>query len=358
VPVPTVQFALFAAAETTHLTCCAAALYGIVSCVLCCCETLVPRGAGGGPVVAIHGIFSPLGRVLFSYATCLCAHTMHRAMPPPPHPRTPQSRTFRARRREQLGCRTHTEYGRACGRHNGGPHRPRKRQVSRRLPREAAAVERHARAPGPSACGRRCHASAACARIVIGGGSGGHARAQHAPRLACRGHHRACARRHGGRRYVAACAQTRQRRPPRDTCVWALAAAAAATRQVHACRRQHSVYSRRHGGRRYVVTCRQPRQRRPPRERCARAAATASPPAPAVTVAAATLQLVGDRSSGGRRGTGVHVPPPQLHPRPPSRRPSLQNILWAHSAAAAAAGQMRACCRAHRACASRHGGRR
>jgi len=218
-------------------------------------------------------------------------------MPPPPHPRTPQSCTFRARRREQLGCRTHTEHGRACGRHNGGPHRPRKRQVS-------------------------------------------------------------CARRHGGRRYVAACAQTRQRRPPRDRCVWALAAAAAATGQVHACRRKHSVYSRRHGGRRYVVTCRQPRQRRPPRERWARAAATASPPAPAVTVAASTLQLVGDRSSGGRRGTGVHVPPPQLHPRPPSRRPSLQNILRAHSAAAAAAGQIRACCRAHRACASRHGGRR
>ena len=326
---------------------------------------------------------------------------MHRATPPPPHPRTPQSRTLRARRRGQLGCRTHTEHNRACCRHNGGPHRPRKRQVSRRWAREAAAAERHARAPGPFACGRRCHASAACPHIVIGGGGGGHARAQHAPRLACRGHHRACARRHGGRRHVAACGRTRQRRPPRDRCARAPAAAAAGTGQVRVCRRQHSVCTRRHGGRRYVVTSRKPRHRRPPRERSARAAATATAPAPAVTVAAGTLkhagargsggrpktgarrrprqlrpprersaraaaataatavlQLLGDRSSGGRRGKSAPVPPPTPRPRPPSRRPPLRNIWWAHLAAAAAKGQMRACCRGHRACARRHGGRR
>ena len=58
------------------------------------------------------------------------------------------------------------------------------------------------------------------------------------------------------------------------------------------------------------------------------------------------------RGSGGRPRTSGGVPPPPPRPRPPSRRPPLRNIVWAPSAAAAAAGHVRTCRRSHCACAA------
>jgi len=226
----------------------------------------------------------------------------------------------------------------------------------------------------------RFHASAARPSIVIGGGGGRHARAQHAPRSATHGP--------SGRRIRAATfapqtAPSRQPRPPRARWGRADAPTVPAPAVTAAAAASPLVGGPGSGGLRGTGGRGRPRQLRPPRARLRRAAA-ATVPVPTVTPDTATKHLVDGSGSGGRRGTGARrrprqmqppqdrctrgsggrprtsggVPPPTSRPRRLSRRPPLRNIVWAPSAAAAAAGQVRMCRRRHRARTRRHGGRR
>ena len=384
---PTVLLALFAAAETTHRTCGAADLKEILACVLSCCMTLVPRGARRELVVAIHGFFSPVGRVfLSSYAHRQCAHTTHRERPPPPHPRAPQSCTLRARRRGQLGCRTHTKHCRACGRHIGGPNRPRNRQVSRCWAGEAATAKRCARAPGPyPARPRTAQADDTSARPPPP--------SRHSPA--------ANPSRHGpdgGVRPPPPRLHPPSWRAPLHRHLSAAQAAAAAAGQVGAC--AGGSWSRHEpcGGVPPPPPCLHPPSWRAPRHghlSAAQAAAPAAgqagaaaggswsqhepcgcvpPPPPSLhtpsrrpplrrhlsaaqAAAAAAGQVgTGARGSCGRHGPGGGVPPPPPCLYPPERRPPLHRLLSAAQAAAAAAGQVGA---GARGSCGRHGrGRR
>jgi len=167
---------------------------------------------------------------------------------------------------------------------------------------------------------------------------------------ACRRRHRACTRRHGGRRCIATCQRPRQRWPPRDRWARAPAAAGASTSHVGACRRRHRACTRRRGGCLCVATCRRPRQPRPPRDRWVRAPAA---------VATATGQVGAcrhrhracTRRNGGRRCIASCR-------RPRQRRPPRDRWARAPAAAAAATGEVGACRCRHRGRAHRHEGHR
>ena len=98
-----------------------------VFCLVLLCDCGASESCRGGHRSNTWFFFPRWAGVFFSYATCLCARTMHCAMPPPPNPHTPQApthlnprpvhwRTTRARPCGPLGRRTSTEHGRTSGR--------------------------------------------------------------------------------------------------------------------------------------------------------------------------------------------------------------------------------------------------